>query len=296
MPLCLQINTPGSVDKPGLSAPESFLRLVKGRGRVAEKADLVGKGMPSATKQAKRVYKALLAEAQKEGGQSLADFVTLLRPSLDLLGAAPERVVRLLARAYNRVPAERQIHARPSIAVPILAALCGLEDDNILTELCLNLLARAVDTEREQEVHPAFVKVIEQLASDEVLILGALRRQSRRYLYRSHLPALVANNLILVAPEHYELYVDHLCALNILRPERAAVSLSFRDLPVPSSPEYDSALRAILQGLQESVERRTRTVETTKFGDLFLQACLPKDLDLKSFQQEVLKTELEEKL
>ena len=245
---------------------------------MAEKADLVGRGTPTAANQATLVYDALLAEARKEGGQSLAAFVSLLHPSLDLLGSAPERVVKFLARARNRVPAERQMQARPSIAVPILAVLCGLEDDDILTELCLNLLARALDTEREKEAHPAFVKVIEQLAPDEVLILAGLRRQSRRYLYRSHLPALLANRLLLVVPEHYELYVDHLCALNILRPERADISLSFRDLPPPSSPEYDSTVHTILQGLQESVERRTRTVETTKFGDLFLQACLSEDL------------------
>ena len=271
---------------PSLSTWESLLRLMKGRERVAEKRDQVEKETP-----ANPLYDRLLTEAQKEGGQSLAASVVLLGPSLELLGCAPERLVRLLAQARSRVPTKRKIQARPSIAIPILAALCGLEDDNILTELCLNLLARALDTERTKEVHPAFVKVIEQLAPDEVLILYALRRQNRRSLYRSHLPALLANRLLLVAPEHYEMYIDHLCTLNILRPERAAVSLSFRDLPPPSNPEYDSVMRAILQGLQESVERRTRTVETTKFGDLFLQACLPDKLDLKGFQQEVLKTE-----
>lgn len=270
-----------------LGAHESFLRLMKGGGSMTEKVDLLGRGTPATAEQANRVYDALLAEAQKEGGQSLAAFVTLLHPAFDLLGSAPERVIRLLTRAHNRVPVERQIQAQPSIAVPILALLCGLEEENILTELCLNLLACALDTEREQEVHPAFVKVIEQLAPDEVLILGALRRQSRRYLYRSHLPALLANSLILVAPEHYELYVDHLCALNILRPERADFSLTLRDLPAPSSlEEYDSTVRAILQGLQERVERRTRTVETTRFGDLFMQVCLPHDLALKTESEE----------
>ena len=46
-----------------------------------------------------------------------------------------------------------------------------MEDDNPLTELYLNLLARAIDKERCDEAHPAFVTIIEQMSPDEAMVM-----------------------------------------------------------------------------------------------------------------------------
>ena len=49
-----------------------------------------------------------------------------------------------------------------------------MEDENPLTELYLNLLARAIDKERCNEAHPAFIKIIEQMSPDEAMVLYVL--------------------------------------------------------------------------------------------------------------------------
>jgi Abortive infection alpha len=50
------------------------------------------------------------------------------------------------------------------------------EADNPITDLYINLLARAMDGERIGEAHPAFVGIISQLAPDEVVFLAELSR------------------------------------------------------------------------------------------------------------------------
>src|SRR5208337_3598331 len=74
-----------------------------------------------------------------------------------------------------KVPEDRQQEAAPSIAIPILMDLRFMEDDNPLTELYLNLLARAIDKERCNEAHPAFAKIIGQMSPDEAMVMYVMR-------------------------------------------------------------------------------------------------------------------------
>ncbi|MHC2459939.1 hypothetical protein ACVMIX_006643 [Rhizobium leguminosarum] len=59
-----------------------------------------------------------------------------------------------------------------SIALPIAEKLRFYTDGDPITELYINLLARAMDGQRVGEAHPAFFTVITQLAPDELLFLN----------------------------------------------------------------------------------------------------------------------------
>ena len=50
-----------------------------------------------------------------------------------------------------------------------------MEEENPITELYLNLLKCAIDRDRVNEAHPAFVKIIGQLSPDEAMILHNLK-------------------------------------------------------------------------------------------------------------------------
>ena len=106
---------------------------------------------------ANKAYDDLLADAMKEGGKALADTVKAFRlftAPIQLLAVAQDRLAVFCDRVRAKVPEDRQQEAAPSIALPILMDLRFMEDENPLTELYLNLLARAIDRERCSEAHP----------------------------------------------------------------------------------------------------------------------------------------------
>ena len=121
-----------------------------------------------------KAYDDLLADAMRVGGHTLADTVKAFRlftAPIQLLAVAQDRLAAFCDRVRAKVPEDRQQEAAPSIALPILMDLRFMEDDNPLTELYLNLLARAIDKKRCNEAHPAFVKIIEQMSSDEAMVM-----------------------------------------------------------------------------------------------------------------------------
>ena len=107
-----------------------------------------------------KAYDDTLHGPMEEAGKFLVDatktFRLFLAP-IQLLAAAHDRLAAFCERVRRRVPEDRQIEAAPSIAAPLPLSLRYMEDDNVLTELFLNLLTRAIDRERFGEAHPAFV-------------------------------------------------------------------------------------------------------------------------------------------
>ena len=75
------------------------------------------------------------------------------------------------------VPEDRQQAAPSHIAGPALQNLVFLDEDSPLAELYLELLKRAIDKERSNEAHPAFIKIIEQLSPEEAVLLFRFRGQ-----------------------------------------------------------------------------------------------------------------------
>jgi hypothetical protein len=147
-----------------------------GLGKVAESVAKLGD-----SKLPNKAYDDLLSAAMKEGGKALVDAVKAFRlflAPIQLLAAAQDRLAVFCERVRAKVPEDQQQEAAPSIALPVLMDLRFMEDDNPLTELYLNLLARAIDKDRYDEAHPAFVKIIEQLSPDEAMVVYVLRSRN----------------------------------------------------------------------------------------------------------------------
>jgi len=220
-----------------------------------------------------KAYDDLLAGAMKEGGQALADTVKAFRlftAPIQLLVVAQDRLKAFCEKVRQRVPEERHVEAPPSIALPVLLSLRYMEDDNPLTELFLNLLARAIDKERQGEAHPAFVRIIEQMSPDEAMLIHLLRENhacfrfplARRDVAPSDAIQYGAWHIVnaetdfpiqrLANPGRSFMYFDHLRTLNLV--EQSPGSLRS---PIPE-----------------------RTYYLTEFGRFFLKACVPDDFEL----------------
>ncbi|WP_013208789.1 Abi-alpha family protein [Ralstonia solanacearum] len=127
----------------------------------------------------KEVYSDAVADTLKEAGKIGVDLVKTVRLALFPIqfGAMlQDRLARHLRSSIERVPPARRIAPVESLALQIADKLRYQEEGSVLTEMYVNLLARAMDKERASEAHPAFLHTISQLAPDEALLVDQLSR------------------------------------------------------------------------------------------------------------------------
>lgn len=107
-------------------------------------------------------------------GENIVKTVRLLLAPLQVASYWQDKLELKIARAVKQVPEEKWIEPLQSLALPIIEKLRYQEETNPITQLYINLLARAMDRERIGEAHPAFFTIITQLAPDELLYLQEL--------------------------------------------------------------------------------------------------------------------------
>jgi len=222
------------------------------------------------------LYRDLVQPAAREVGEALGNAVKvgrfLLAP-IDYLAAHHGRWQRYLERVGNKVPDEKErIEAHPQIVGPTLERLRYVDEQGILAEMFVNLLARAMDRQRVAEAHPAFPVLVSQLSPDEAMILFRLKQGELQLHYsiplnedRSmFLPGTCILNEFpvdeLAFPGNFETYLNHLQSLDLL---------------MFVSKEAQEPIRE--DGRQVGVIAR-HIVRVSKFGRLFAQACVPDEL------------------
>lgn len=217
-----------------------------------------------------KVYDDGLSNPTKETGKILSDLIKALRlftAPIQLLASYQGRLEKYLNEVRDSVPKEKQIECPPSISGPVLEKLKYIEDENYLKNLYLNLLRRAIDKDRVNEAHPAFVTLIEQLSPDEALMLNTIRDEKIRFELRyfsiievgdTSKPQIIRNDFPLeklVFPENFEMYLDHLVFLNLV--ETRMYNKVTQD---------DQEQKPVVE---------SKLIKLTNFGDLFAKACLP---------------------
>lgn len=233
---------------------------------------------------AKEIYSDAVAPAMKVAGEIGADAAKVFRLIFFPLqhGAAlQDRLARRIKEAAERVPAERRIAPRESIALPVAERLRFEDDgDNPIADLYINLLARAMDKERVGEAHPAFVLIIGQLAPDELLVLRQLDVESHRAFFRlsQGAPALTfaETSATLAASPLGPVGAEGLLRVAVRPEELAQPTLFltfFGHLQSLGLTEFTNRPRG------EDYDRNILAVEyyfirLTDFGRLFLKACV----------------------
>lgn len=243
----------------------------------------IGKLLP-----VKQIYKDAAQPAVRQVGKVLEKTVKAARfvlAPVEYLAAQNDRYQRYLERVANKVPEERLVEAHPQLAGPIFDNLRYVEEDSIIAELFVNLLARAIDKERVHEAHPAFVHIIAQLSPDEAVILFHLKKQT--YTYRQHAqyhretgtfaPRTLAENTFptsdLAFPQNFPMYMDHLHSLDL-----AGIWQQGNQEPISEGePRVQTGVNI------------TSIITLTSFGQLFANACVPDEMPgkLQSSQQDV---------
>ena len=91
-----------------------------------------------------------------------------------------------LGEKLSDIPQENVTEPAASIAGPAIQSLAFAHEEKELKELYLNLLASAMNSEKNNSVHPSFVEIIRQMSPFEALILKHLKNncESENVLFR----------------------------------------------------------------------------------------------------------------
>lgn len=223
------------------------------------------------------IYKDIAQPTARQVGgalESTAKVARLLLAPIEYLAAYGERWQRYLERVAQLVPEDRRIEAHSQIVGPVLEGLRYVDEKNVIAELFVNLLARAIDSERVSEAHPAFASIISQISADEAQIIYRLHQRSftrRTYsAYDAQTNTFSGEQLLsdefpteeLIFPQNYLIYIDHLHSLNI-----AGMWQQGNQEPVCEGDPIQ----------QVGVNINSRAQLTT-FGEMFACACVPSEL------------------
>lgn len=241
-------------------------------------AAAIGLAQLAKTPLAQEIYKDGVKKPLKKASDLVASALGTIGK---LVEVASERTIAAFAEAEEMVPAERRVEPPPEIVGPAVMDMVFLDDDSLARKMFIRLLARAMDKERQNEAHPAFVRVIEQLSPDEALIMKYAERREKgtfgmefvtstednwiKYQSYARGSRIVLNlidgefeSMTIPAgehadPKHFFLHVQHLIALNL-------VELIFVQYHVPTEGPNKTFLRYALV--------------PTEFGDVFRSACV----------------------
>jgi len=224
-----------------------------------------------------KAYDDLASPAAKQVGSALESTAKAARwiiAPLDYLAAQNDRYQNYLQRISEKVPTENMIEGHPQIVGPALDGLKYIPPEDIISELFVNLLSRAIDKERVSEAHPAFTHIINQLSPDEAVVIYHLSKKGYEYLtYAAYntesntfAPREIKSNQFpvdnLASPENYDFYMDHLHSLNI-----AGIWQQGNQKPIMDK-ETNKQIGVEINSL----------AKLTPFGQLFSKACIPEDI------------------
>ena len=90
-----------------------------------------------------------------------------------------EESIRLTSKAIEQkieaIPKDRLIEPEAYIVVPAIQQLGYSYSSEELRELYANLIVSSMDTEKKEQVHPAFVDILKKLTPDEAKIIQYLK-------------------------------------------------------------------------------------------------------------------------
>ncbi|WP_394176568.1 Abi-alpha family protein [Thalassotalea litorea] len=167
--------------------------------------DLITTAATEFTKKgASKLAETMVEPAGKELGKVGADLIKCLR-----LITAPiqygahwqDRLELHFKNVLKKVPQEKRVVPPSSLVTQVAEQLKHFDEGDQVSELYINLLAKACNKETSSNTHPAFLNIISQLSPDEVFIFDELgKERSKTFSYFSYYPAL--NNALESAYVH----------------------------------------------------------------------------------------------
>ena len=244
---------------------------------------------------ASKVYDDIIHPSAKTTGEILGFIprsIKVLLQSWEKWIINGEESTRLTSEAIKQkieaIPEDRLTEPEAYIVVPAIQQLGYSYSSEELRELYANLIVSSMDTEKKEQVHPAFVDILKKLTPDEAKIIqylkgvnileyvdlkGESKENDGGFIYIERRITLLRSNVSFSRPENELAYLENLVCLGILKDcdtlsvaekdnyKRIEENLGLEQLRSKYTPE---TYRAI------SVHRSIYQV--TKFGENFIKA------------------------
>jgi len=236
---------------------------------------------------AAEAYRDLLGPAAREVGGNLlavAKVLTVVLIPLHALVWGTDRIREWLSAALLKrmasVPPDDIVTPRPYVAGQALLQLTFCAEESHLRELYANLLAAAMNRRTANNVHPAFVQVIQQLTPDEAVLLKHIGDHKNRFsvedeygspdeLLVSPVPSgfqRVFERAGVNDPISRSACIDNLLRLRILTERQWHT--------VDRAALFFANPRALDTSAPDVTERVCRRIEVSEFGERFLATCV----------------------
>lgn len=210
-----------------------------------------------------------------------------------------ERNLEKYRKQIEEIPMEKVCEVPPEIGVPVVEKLGYVADDD-LSNLYVNLLAKASTDETSSEAHPSFVNIIGSLSPDEAVLLRELvNAQSIPFLTARYHKASspewlsIGDEFLTGLEVKYELKFQKNVAVYLSNYEGLGLLHSRRDIhciPLTLYDPIEARYRPMIEPFKQHCAERgypdlqfhKGRLDITPFGRLFANACIKKLNDAKA--------------
>ena len=183
-------------------------------------------------------------------------------------------------------PIEDTCEVAPEIGVPIAEKLAYVTNEE-LSEMYVELLAKASQVQHANVAHPSFVNIINNLSPDEALLLRShkdakgipfvearfAKTTDKTFFVLDPLAVMIAHYGDLTYPKNIPAYFSNLEGLGliVIRTDRTiALENIYEPIETDVLERHSEDIR---RSGDRKVEFQRGAIEFTQFGLLFLQAC-----------------------
>lgn len=193
---------------------------------------------------------------------------------------------KLLSQKLENVEPEKIVEPEPYVAVPAIQAISYSMNSKELRDLYANLLAKAMNIDTKEFVHPAYIETIKQLSPDDAAYFKHIYSLETRPLIdvrlnlSNSLSSIIAANCNLFSTGYvksFALSLDNLCRLGLVK---IPLDIWYGDESV-----YDQLLFALkseytLEKYKRSIPNATgisfvnKRIDITDYGTNFYTVCV----------------------
>lgn len=242
-------------------------------------------GLIDAAAQNPDLVQALAQPGCEKAGKAIGDLVDLVSWPTARLAIFTRHNLKRYQAKLDAIDDDKIRKPVPEIAVPLIERLGYVTDVN-LAECLAALLAQASDANKDGQVHPSFVRIVDCLVPDEVILL---RRLAWNLIFSDvNLAGLVPNmthrhaefvvadevGAGLAFKEQLPVYLENLAGMGIIRIQR---SVTVRDDLLARHAHVDEEIRNQIRARPGIAHAQVLIahgcVELTQLGTLFMRAC-----------------------
>jgi len=127
-----------------------------------------------------------------------------------------EETKKLLEKKLENVDPETIVPPEPYIAVPAMQYISYCQDNPDLRDMYAELLAKSMQEDKKDLVHPGYLEIIKQLSPDEAMLLKNAYDKARRFTSKLKIPGKTLMR-----------YIDNLLRLGLIKEKKIGPFTNF---------------------------------------------------------------------